>query len=901
MRKSWIKGSLVAAVGALVLTALPALAADPTPFVVVPVPGAPLLSAVACPNASVCVAVGQSDASHAVVVSLTVATDPVGNEVAIVNNVVPVPTMVDLRDVSCPMSTLCEAVGQDAHGGAVLPIAVAGLQLTAGTPLPVAGPLLTAIDCALPTSCFALGSGQLVSLNITGSTTALVPGSAVSGDMRGVACPSSNLCVAVGAGPSSTALVWSITGLPGSPTVGSPQTVTGAAATGAAALDRVACVTAALCEAVGVVGGGTSTAGLVAPIAVSAGAIVPGSSQEVAGSFALRDIVCPSATACEAVGATNAGAALVAMTISGPSTTLGTLRTIAGASSLAGVGCSMLSSCVGVGAKIGTGGVAVPFLTNLAGGTFSTTTLSASPTSAVFGQPVTLTASVAASPANCRAGQATFLDGTTVLATRTVSSATATFSTAALNPGAHPITARFVPNLSTCSVSVSDPAVPVSVTAAFTTTTLSAAPSPATVGNAVTFTATVTATAPGAGTPTGPVAFKEGSTILGSASLVAGTATFTTSALAEGSHTITATYNGNTRFHDSTGTATEQINPPAGGTPTHITLSSSLNPSTAGDAVTITAAVTSTDLSCIGGVISFYQDNEFVQGSSSLTYTTPDLAPGHYTFTASYLPDGAGCADSNADPLTQNVNPPAVTTATMTTLASSLNPSTVGDPVTFTATVVDSADASCLLGDVSFGEGGEPFADGVVPTTNGTAQYTTSALTINTHDITAGFVPDSFACVQSTAPDVSQAVNAQAPPTPVLDLSIADSVGGAAHSGDSLTYTFHPAITVNPETLPGSVNLSGQLPAEVTVTDAADGGANWDCATNPDNTFSCNYTGAATTGALPPVTITASIPATFTGPLSASGQLSSDDATTVQQTHDVTVTAASTGGGGTGG
>jgi hypothetical protein len=71
----------------------------------------------------------------------------------------------------------------------------------------------------------------------------------------------------------------------------------------------------------------------------------------------------------------------------------------------------------------------------------------------------------------------------------------------------------------------------------------------------VTFTATVAPVAPGTGTPTGTVDFLEGSTTLASGVTLDGSdqATFTTSSLAVGSHTITADYSGDTNFLASTG------------------------------------------------------------------------------------------------------------------------------------------------------------------------------------------------------------------------------------------------------------------------------------------------------------------------------------------------------------
>jgi sugar lactone lactonase YvrE len=68
---------------------------------------------------------------------------------------------------------------------------------------------------------------------------------------------------------------------------------------------------------------------------------------------------------------------------------------------------------------------------------------------------------------------------------------------------------------------------------------------PVLLSNPVTFTAKVTATA---GSPTGTVNFLDGTTVIGSGLLASGTATFTTSSLALGSHTISAAYLGDTNF-----------------------------------------------------------------------------------------------------------------------------------------------------------------------------------------------------------------------------------------------------------------------------------------------------------------------------------------------------------------
>ena len=69
------------------------------------------------------------------------------------------------------------------------------------------------------------------------------------------------------------------------------------------------------------------------------------------------------------------------------------------------------------------------------------------------------------------------------------------------------------------------------------------------VGQAVTFTATVVASVPGSGEVTGTVAFKDGPKGIGFIHLSKGKATFTTSQLTAGTHTMTASYWGNGFFN----------------------------------------------------------------------------------------------------------------------------------------------------------------------------------------------------------------------------------------------------------------------------------------------------------------------------------------------------------------
>jgi len=85
-----------------------------------------------------------------------------------------------------------------------------------------------------------------------------------------------------------------------------------------------------------------------------------------------------------------------------------------------------------------------------------------------------------------------------------------------------------------------------------TTTTLMSSLNPSLTGQQVTFTATVTKSG-GPGTPTGTVTFFDGSTPLATVPVNgSGVATFSTSSLGVGAHSITATYNGDANFATST-------------------------------------------------------------------------------------------------------------------------------------------------------------------------------------------------------------------------------------------------------------------------------------------------------------------------------------------------------------
>jgi Leucine-rich repeat (LRR) protein len=169
--------------------------------------------------------------------------------------------------------------------------------------------------------------------------------------------------------------------------------------------------------------------------------------------------------------------------------------------------------------------------------------LSGAGSTVLVGQSFTLSASfsVRAPGAGIPTGLVTFKDGGKILAIVSLDSTGAAQCTVALaSVGKHKITASYAGDLN--NKPVVSAAVIQTVTRASTTTTLVASAPTASAGTPVTFTATVSRVIPAAGNPVGKIQFKDGTRVLATIALVNGTATFTTSKLLLGSHTLTATF-----------------------------------------------------------------------------------------------------------------------------------------------------------------------------------------------------------------------------------------------------------------------------------------------------------------------------------------------------------------------
>ncbi|WP_280695029.1 Ig-like domain-containing protein, partial [Kitasatospora sp. GAS204B] len=226
-----------------------------------------------------------------------------------------------------------------------------------------------------------------------------------------------------------------------------------------------------------------------------------------------------------------------------------------------------------------------------------------------------------------------------------------------LQVGSHTIEADYAGDTNSAT---STGTVTQTVTQQATSTTVSSSHSPSSYGQSVTFTALVAANT----TPGGTVTFKDGTTVLGTATLDAtGKATFTTSTLTVGTHTIEADYAGDTNSQASSGTLTQPVTQQA--TTSVIVSSSNNNTSTYGQDVTFTATIHPTTDGTPTGTVTFKIDGTpLTSGPVTLTggqatFHTTTLTAGQHTIEADYTGD-TNSATSSAT-LTQTVNKAATT------------------------------------------------------------------------------------------------------------------------------------------------------------------------------------------------------------------------------------------------
>jgi hypothetical protein len=299
-----------------------------------------------------------------------------------------------------------------------------------------------------------------------------------------------------------------------------------------------------------------------------------------------------------------------------------------------------------------------------------------------------------------------------------------------------------------------------------TTTTLTSFPNPSNFNQSVAFTATVVGNA---AAPTGTVTFYDAGVAIGSGTLaptgVADTSatTFNISTLIPGTHNITACYIVTTDFGPScSGILVQTVLAPSTTTVTGLT-----SPIYYGQIIGDTALIT-VNGSGTGGTITVYIDNVNVCVLMVVPGTTSTCPPttgvgynaGNHSFYAVFSGD-AQFSGSQTPTYTVQILPDI----TLLTVASLLNPSTVGQSVTFQATI--SGNYASPTGPITFYDGATAIGTGTLaPTSNAniaTTSFATSALAIGSHNITVGYAGTQNFNPATSAPPVVQVVN---PPPP---------------------------------------------------------------------------------------------------------------------------------------
>ena len=398
----------------------------------------------------------------------------------------------------------------------------------------------------------------------------------------------------------------------------------------------------------------------------------------------------------------------------------------------------------------------------------TTTALTSSPNPSTVNQSVTFTATVTGQYGGAVTGTVSFMQGTTTLGTASPVNGKATFSTAFSAIGTDQIDAVYsgdTNNLGSTSATVGQV-----VGLASTTTTVTSSGTPSYVGQAVTFTAAVT-TSTGS-IPDGElVTYYDGQTAIGTGTTSKGVATYTTSSLAVGTHTVTATYAGDATYQSSTSRAITQV---VKVNTSSTTLSSSQNPSTYGQVVTFTASVTATSGSGTPtGQVVFKNGTtavaEVALSNGTAAYTTSTLAAGTASMSANYTGD-VNFASSSAT-LSQVIGQATTTT----TLTSSPNPATLSQTVTFTATVTAQYSGK-LTGTVAFMQGSQTL--GTASPVNGKATFATTFSATGTFPITAVYSGDANN-LGSTSGVCNQVIGTNTTTTTLTSSGSPSSVGQA--------------------------------------------------------------------------------------------------------------------------
>jgi hypothetical protein len=314
----------------------------------------------------------------------------------------------------------------------------------------------------------------------------------------------------------------------------------------------------------------------------------------------------------------------------------------------------------------------------------------------------------------------------------------------------------------TCRGLLGEAGVLINTSLTASATALASSLNPSNLGQAVTFTATVTAQ-PGFyhGTPAGTVSFFDGTTNIGNSNLNGvGVGTLTTSTLAVGTRSITATYSGDSNFSPSTSPVLYQVVRGA-----IVSLSpASLNfGNQTVDVGSTPQIVTLENPGNVNLTIASIQINGTNRGDFSQTNNCPSSLPpnGSCNISVSFTPTTTGTRNA-AVTITDNApgSPQiapltgfGVQTASTTTL-SSISPGTVafGTRVTLKASVTSAAGPPHDGEIVTFKDSTTNATLGTGPLSKGTAIFTSTNIPGGSYSVVASYPGDAGFLASTSAP-----------------------------------------------------------------------------------------------------------------------------------------------------
>jgi hypothetical protein len=291
---------------------------------------------------------------------------------------------------------------------------------------------------------------------------------------------------------------------------------------------------------------------------------------------------------------------------------------------------------------------------------------------------------------------------------------------------------------------------------------------------------------------------------------------------------VSAAYSGDTSYGSSSGSVTQNVR-----TPTVTNVSAPPGPVSYGAQVTFTATVSPTDGS---GTVSFTADGNpvpsctgqslsLVSGSDQATCTTSSLAVGSHEITAAYSGDASYAPSSGSGNIT-------IAKTTPSDAVTDSGPITLGNTVTFTATVSGPAGAAVPTGSITWVVSGSAGATSCTQATStlssGTATCTIDATQAGTYMVSDNYLGDGNYNPTSSSTNTITI-------TPLSTTTALSSSSSPSTYGQAVTFT----ATVS------STDGGG------TVSFTADGELLPGCSSQPLTLVSGNYQATCTTSALP--------------------------------------------------